>query len=72
MITISKQLNAAPYLRDVHKPCPLLREETMSAVRLAAGQLNDHGHWSENGTTCAHAYKTLKWCPTQRSAATVL
>ena len=32
-VAISKQLNAVPYLRGVHKPCPLLREETVSAMR---------------------------------------
>ena len=31
-IAISWQLNAAPYLCGIHKPCPLLREETMPAV----------------------------------------
>ena len=28
------QLNAAPYLCGVDKPCPLLREETVPAVRV--------------------------------------
>ena len=31
-VAISKQLNAAPYLRGVHKPFPLPREGTVSAV----------------------------------------
>ena len=30
--TISKQLNAAFYLHDIDKPCPLVWEETMSSV----------------------------------------
>ena len=31
-VAISQQLNAAPYLRGVHEPFPLLREETIPAM----------------------------------------
>ena len=33
-VAISWQLNAASYLHGVHKPCPLLREEAVLAVRV--------------------------------------
>ena len=31
-VAISWQLNVAPYLCGVHKPCPLLREETEPVI----------------------------------------
>ena len=63
---MSWQLNAAaaPYLCGVHKPYPLLREETVPAVRgcqLACALVSFPeqccGIWPGNETTCAHAYK---------------
>ena len=35
----ARQLNAALYLCGVHKPCPLLREETMPVQCQCSGQL---------------------------------
>ena len=72
--------NAAPYLCGVHKPCPLLREETVPAVRVVNSQFCLCTSLIPRpmivvfglGTrlTCTHAYKIRKWRSLQRTAAT--
>ena len=78
-IVISKQLNAAPYLR--HKPWQLLREEPKGSCTYQpystrdftysslAPQTNDCGLWFGNETTCAHAFNVRKWRPSNRQQA---
>ena len=76
------RLIPAPYLCGVHKPCPLLREETVPAERIILSTHDfacplvlfpDQWAWylAWERECMWHAYIIRKWRPSQRAAAAV-